>query len=276
MSQQISPAGKDAGAELVMRAFGALKDHEQCAELQRRIWGESNAVVAHMTVAIQRHGGVAIGAFDRRAGQLVGFVLSFLAPTAIPGAAHGLSHHSHMAGVAPEWQNRGIGTALKLAQREAVAAQGVNLITWTYDPLEARNARMNLHKLGARCRTYYRDYYGEMRDALNAGVASDRFEVEWWLDAPAPAPAPPPSPAASISPSVSATAVTASPASSARRAARIEINIPRDFQAMKRKDINLARAWRMKTRLQFEEAFSKGFAATDFVVSADRACYILS
>ncbi len=169
---------------------------------------------------------------------MMGFVLSFLAPTSLPGAARGLSHHSHMAGVAPEWQNRGLGTALKLAQREAVLAQGLNLITWTYDPLEARNATLNIHKLGAICRTYHREYYGEMRDTLNAGVASDRFEVEWWLDKPS--------------------------TFNSQPATRLEIDIPRDFQSMKRADINLARAWRMRTRLQFEDAFAQGYRGLRF------------
>lgn len=290
MTRSILPstAGRAAApaADITLRPFDGIKDHDQCVELQGRIWGAPNAVASSMTLAVQRHGGVAIGAFDRQ-GRLLGFVFSFLAPARFPGARRGLSHHSHMAGVAPEWQNRGLGTALKLAQREAVLAQGLNLITWTYDPLEARNARMNIHKLGAICRTYCREYYGEMRDTLNAGVASDRFEVEWWLEPPEESSPPERSldaDAATPGQEVIAAAPRAAAAASAvstrlrdaRPAGRLEINIPADFQAMKRKDINLARAWRMRTRLQFEDAFSKGFVVTDFAILADRTCYILT
>lgn len=253
-------------ATIDIRPFATAADHAQCDALQRQVWGDTNTVSPPMTIAMQRHGGIALGAFDRRSGRMVGFVLSFLAPSALPGAANGLSHHSHMAAVAPEWQNRGIGLSLKLAQRQAVLAQGVNLITWTYDPLEARNARLNIHKLGAICRVYHRDYYGEMRDGLNAGIATDRFEVEWWLDDALPAAAGPAIPAAprALPPDL-------------RRppAGRIEIDIPPDFQSLKRSDLNHAKAWRMRTRLQFEDAFSRGFVAVDFSATPSRACYIL-
>ncbi len=92
-----------------------------------------------------------------------------------------LKHCSHQLGVLPEWQSRGVGYALKVAQREAVLNQGVRLITWTYDPLESKNARLNIAKLGAVCNTYIRDYYGELRDDLNRGLATDRFQVDWWI-----------------------------------------------------------------------------------------------
>ena len=84
-------------------------------------------------------------------------------------------------GVLPEWQSRGVGYALKVAQREAVLNQGVRLITWTYDPLESKNARLNIAKLGAVCNTYIRNYYGELRDDINLGLATDRFQVDWWI-----------------------------------------------------------------------------------------------
>jgi predicted GNAT superfamily acetyltransferase len=203
-----------------------------------------------MTVAVQRHGGVVLGAFVPRTQDLIGFVLSFLAPTTRPGAQRGLSHYSHMAAVPEEWRGRGVATALKLAQREAVLAQGLNLITWTYDPLETRNAALNIRKLHCICHTYARDVYGEMRDNLNAGVPSDRFEVEWWLDDQGPAFAP--------------------------DSPRAEIEIPVDFQALKRRDLNLAKAWRARTRMQFEQAFQQGYAITDFGVGGNRAYYTLT
>ncbi len=251
-------------AAIDIRPFASVADHAQCDALQRRVWGDTNTVSPPMAIAIQRHGGIALGAFDRRSGRMVGFALSFLAPSALPGAANGLSHHSHMTGVAPEWQNRGIGLALKLAQREAVLAQGINLITWTYDPLEARNAALNIHKLGAICRVYHRNYYGDMDDKLNAGLPTDRFEVEWWLDGAPPGPINPAAPPRALPPDL-------------RRppAHRLEIDIPPDFQSLKRGDLNHAKAWRMRTRLQFEDAFSRGYVVVDFIATPSRACYIL-
>ena len=78
----------------------------------------------------------------------------------------------------------GVGYALKVAQREAVLKQGLRLITWTYDPLESKNARLNIAKLGAVCNTYICNYYGELRDNINLGLATDRFQVDWWIATP--------------------------------------------------------------------------------------------
>jgi predicted GNAT superfamily acetyltransferase len=181
---------------------------------------------------------------------MIGFVLSFVAPVPFAEARRGLSHYSHMAAVSELWRGRGVGTELKQAQRDAVIAQGYNLITWTYDPLEARNAALNVRKLGCLCRTYARNVYGDMRDNLNAGVATDRFEVEWWLDDRRPQLAP--------------------------DSPRMEIEVPVDFQSMKRHDVNLAKAWRMRTRMQFEQAFKDGYAVTEFAVGGNRAYYMLT
>lgn len=243
--QQLSPR-----SDYIIRPFDSIRDHEQCQNLQNEVWGAPYAVPVNMTVAVERHGGVAFGAFDRRTDAMIGFVLSFVAPTDIPEARHGLSHYSHMAAVADAWRGHGIGTELKLAQRDAVLTQGINLITWTYDPLEARNAALNIRKLHCICRIYWRNMYGEMSDNLNAGLPTDRFEVEWWLDAQGPVIAP--------------------------DSPRIEVEVPLDFQTMKRRDINMAKAWRTRTRLQFEQAFKDGYAVTDFGQGGNRAYYTLT
>lgn len=240
-----------AGAtDYVIRPFETIQDHEACQALQGQVWGEPFAVPVNMTVAVQLHGGVVLGAYEARTRQMIGFVLSFVAPVSIPEARKGLSHYSHMAAVAEAWRGHGVGAALKLAQREAVLAQGINLMTWTYDPLEARNAALNIRKLGCICRLYERNVYGDMADNLNAGIATDRFEVEWWLGDPRPQFAP--------------------------NSPRLEIETPVDFQAIKKHDLNLAKAWRMRTRLQFEQAFQQGYAVTGFEVTGNRACYALT
>ncbi|MCX7939944.1 MAG: hypothetical protein N2545_10990, partial [Thermoflexales bacterium] len=217
-------------------------DYVQCVALQQAVWSGDLAVPAQMMLALTRHGGVALGAFTPE-GRMIGFVLSFLG-----WSAQGvLCHHSHMAAVAEGWRDRGVGTALKRAQREAVLAQGVCLITWTYDPLEARNAHLNIAKLGCICRTYIRNAYGEMPDALNAGLPSDRFEVEWWLEE-RPVFQPP---------------------------TRM-IAIPRDFQALKRADLSAALAWRLQTREQFERAFAEGYVVVGFETRDDLGVYHLA
>jgi len=237
-------------SKYVIRHFESIRDHEQCQNLQNDVWGAAFAVPVNMTVAVQHHGGVAIGAFEQQTDSMVGFVVSFVAPTDITEARNGLSHHSHMAAVTDKWRGHGVGTELKLAQRDAVLAQGINLITWTYDPLESRNAALNIRKLGCICRTYTRNMYGEMSDNLNAGLATDRFEVEWWLDEQRP--------------------------QLALDSPRIEIEVPVDFQTIKRQDINMAKAWRMRTRMQFEQAFKNGYAVTSFGQSGNRAYYELT
>jgi len=90
-------------------------------------------------------------------------------------------HYSHITGVRRDYQSRGVGYALKLGQREYVLRRGLNLVKWTFDPLQARNAFFNIAKLGGVCRTYIRNMYGILGDALNRGRLTDRFEIEWWV-----------------------------------------------------------------------------------------------
>ena len=132
--------------------------------LQSEVWNlpDVEIVPLHVLVTAAKNGGLLLGAFD--GDRLAGFVFGF------PGlTADGrLKHCSHMAGVHPDYRDQNLGYRLKLAQREVVLSQGIDLITWTFDPLEARNAWLNFHKLGAVCNTYLRNVYGDMRDGLNA------------------------------------------------------------------------------------------------------------
>ena len=152
-------------------------EYRAVESLQADVWNlpDVEVVPLHMLVTAARNGGLLLGAFD--GDRLAGFVFGF------PGlTADGrLKHCSHMAGVHPDYRDQNLGYRLKLAQRAAVLSQGIDLITWTFDPLEARNAWLNFHKLGAICNTYLRNVYGEMRDGLNAGLPSDRLQVDWWI-----------------------------------------------------------------------------------------------
>jgi len=145
-------------------------------DLQELVWGgDYRAVVpAHMLYIVATSGGIVLGAYVD--GQLAGFVLGLLAQR--DGR---LYHASHMLGIHPDHQGGGIGAALKWQQRERALAQGLDLMTWTFDPLEARNAHFNLHKLGVISRTYLENVYGDMADRLNQGLPSDRLYVEWSL-----------------------------------------------------------------------------------------------
>ncbi|MCS6906439.1 MAG: GNAT family N-acetyltransferase, partial [Anaerolineales bacterium] len=156
-------------------------------ELQRLIWpgSETEVVPSHLLISSVKHGGICIGAYapgdnDSNRDHLVGFVFGMPAIYHTPDGPR-LMHYSHMLGVHPNYRNEGLGFLLKRAQWQMVRRQGVDRIAWTYDPLLSRNAHLNIAKLGAVCNTYHFDYYGTLRDSLNAGVPSDRFEVDWWV-----------------------------------------------------------------------------------------------
>jgi len=244
-----------------IRHFETSDDHLACVALQERVWAGDIPVPTNMTITIQRHGGVTLGAFDE-ANRMIGFVLGILAPAHQRGALRGLSHHSHIAAVAPEHQGMGIGEALKRAQAEWCKAQGLNLMTWTVDPLEAKNARLNFGKLGCVCRTFIRNCYGDMQDNLNAGLPSDRFEVEWWLDRKVEG-----------GEWRGASDTLRIPIGNWQLAKQIEI--PCNFQGLKKSDFEAARRWRFEAREQFESAFAQGYIVTSFTLDADKAFYTL-
>jgi predicted GNAT superfamily acetyltransferase len=245
-----------------VRSFDSVDDHRQCELVQESVWVGDAAVPTNMTITIQHHGGLALGAFEPD-GRMIGFVISMLAPAQQRGARNGLCHHSHIAAVLPALQGKQVGEALKRAQAAALHARGFNLITWTYDPLEARNARLNIAKLGAICRIFVPNCYGDMRDAMNAGLPSDRFEVEWWLDK------------AAIS--SCETQMADGQLTIDTRLSTQVVEIPADFQALKRNNFDEARRVRTETRFAFERAFADGLAVTGFTAeSSGRAYYTLT
>ncbi len=170
--------------EITIRPLQSTREFRACEGLQQRVWQVEpiETVPSDLLITAQRHGGLVLGAFADE--ELVGLLFGFpgrVAPDNPAAAGPTWQHCSHLLAVLPEWQGRGIGYRLKLAQREWALGQGYDLVTWTYDPLQAANAVLNLGKLGAVCRCYLPDAYGPMADALNAGMPSDRFEVAWWV-----------------------------------------------------------------------------------------------
>lgn len=226
-----------------IRPFERVAEHYECEALQEAVWG-GGVVAANMTITLSRHGGVAIGAFDAQTRKMIGCAVGMLSPTHHAGTKNGLSHHSHIAAVLPAHQGQGIGEALKRAQADWCREHGLNLMTWTVDPLEARNARLNIGKLGCICRTYLVNCYGMMNDELNAGIASDRFEVEWWLDRDAQR--------------------EGLPGSAGWNDDTRCIDIPTDYQTLKRTDHPRAIEIRAATRERFLQAFAEGYVVTGF------------
>jgi predicted GNAT superfamily acetyltransferase len=262
-------------SDFEIRPLKTLDEFHAAEELQRAAWGSADIDIAplHVMLTIAKNGGVVLGAFA--SDQLIGFVYGFLG--ASDQAATKLKHTSHQMGVLPEWQSRGVGYALKIAQREVVRQQGLHLITWTYDPLESKNAHLNIAKLGAVCNTYIRNYYGELRDDINLGLATDRFQVDWWIASPH-VEAYLARTRTSLSSYLDAGVtilnsvtwndhylpVCADPIEP-QRPDRFLVEFPADFQAIKRTDNALALVWHAHLRLLCETAFASGFTVIDYV-----------
>jgi predicted GNAT superfamily acetyltransferase len=236
-----------------------VRTHDEfaaCEAMSRDIWGaaERNVVPRELLLTMQHNGGLVHGAF-LPTGRLVGFCFAFL------GMRDGqLRLCSHQLGVLTEFRGTGIGIALKQAQRYDALRLGYELVTWTFDPLEARNAYINLHRLGCIARLYDRDHYGVMEDELNKGLPSDRLEAEWWLHRAKPLTAG--DPQVMLRVGADGEPVREKLELSARTPALI--SVPSDFQAVKRASPALAVRWRMESRAAFEAALATGLIAVDF------------
>ena len=285
-------------SQITLRILETSEEMVAVENLQRLIWpgSEVDIVPAHLLLAVVHNGGLVIGAYSSEIStyelhessadlSLVGFVFGF------PGLYHvqdgqRLKHCSHMLGVHPVQRDKGIGFSLKRAQWQMVRRQGLEQITWTFDPLLSRNAHLNISRLGAVCSTYLREVYGEMRDGINAGLPSDRFQVDWWVNTQrvnrrlsrqarnsldlahyfAGG-------AELINPSVIDEAGYPHPATGNWEPQRVNgkypplllVEIPSDFTALKANKPSLALEWRMHSRDLFETLFATGYLVTDFV-----------
>ena len=168
---------RDKGLHVRIRELTRIQDCRRLPDVQLRVWGHSerDLTPTHQYRISAGMGGILLGAFIK--GELAGFVYSF--PAIFNGE---LVQHSHHLGVLPQFQGYGIGKALKWAQRDWALKRGYNRITWTFDPLQARNAHLNFHALGGVCRTYLPDFYGR-GSALNLGpkIPTDRLLMEWLI-----------------------------------------------------------------------------------------------
>jgi predicted GNAT superfamily acetyltransferase len=164
------------GSSTVIRNCHGLDELSACVSLQKEVWNFTDAelVPLRMFVVAEKIGGQVIGAFDN--GKLVAFALS------LPGSRAGHCYlHSQMLAVGSEYRNAGLGRQIKLFQRKDALARGFELMEWTFDPLEIKNAYLNLERLGAVARRYHVNQYGLTSSPLQGGLPSDRLVAEWWL-----------------------------------------------------------------------------------------------
>lgn len=229
------------GEDVTVRPLSSLEDVRAAAALFDRIWEERRVMGAPLLRAMAAHGGQVLGAFDGEelVGALVGLV--GLAEDGRPVV------HSHITGVAPEAQHRGVGFLLKRAQRNWCLARGIDVATWTMDPMVARNARFNLHKLGAVGEAFHRDYYGPMEDAFNRGERSDRLEIRWELRSDRVE-----------------KAMAGAPIEPAAQGAEL-VRVPEDYHALRERDPDGARRWRDRVADALESLFAGGYRATGFL-----------
>ena len=165
-----------AAAGVALRPLISVGDADAILEVMIATWGNHQLLPREMIVALGESGNAPTGAFDGD-DLLVGYVLGWAGVE-----EEGLHVHSHMLAALPDRRHRGVGFALKLAQRARALDQGIHLVRWTFDPMVARNAWVNLGKLGAVADRFRRDFYGRMTDTLNEGERSDRLVVRWDLD----------------------------------------------------------------------------------------------
>lgn len=274
----------------VIKILESPEDMNAVEELQRAVWpgSETDVVPAHMLITAIHNGGLVAGAYQDE--QLIGFVFGFPGIEFTPDGPRP-KHCSHMMGIHPNHRDSGIGFALKRAQWQMVRHQGLDHITWTYDPLLSRNAYLNITKLGAVCTTYRRSEYGDMRDGLNAGLPSDRFQLDWWintrrverrlskrprrplkLDHFSKADLEP-----LYTPLLQAGGWLRPPEHFSPLTGKLALmEIPSDFGALKDADFALARDWRFFSREVFETAFADGYIVTDFIFENQRSFYVLA
>lgn len=260
------------------RVLHDMADFERVVDLEIGVWGLAprDAVPASVMHAMSLNGGLVVGAYDGAA--FIGMALAF----PVRRARHWLLW-SHMAGVHPDYQGRGIGFGLKQFQRTWALEQGYDTIGWTYDPLQRGNANFNLHLLGAASHTYHVDFYGEMTDAINAGLPSDRLEIEWKLrDRRVQTLASGQTePALNALPPLEATILMSGddkcPIVLPRQLSPPHyVEIPYSLVQLKQRSPALALQWRLALREVLVSAFADHLSVTNFLMYQNRCWYVLS
>lgn len=234
--------GNDPSVEI--RILDDHAEFQATLEVQRKVWvfSETDCVPPRLSIVAQEIGGLVIGAFA--GDQMIGYSLTF------PGVKSGGRPfwHSHMTGVLPEYQGRGIGRRLKLRQREEAVRAGIDLVEWTFDPLEIRNAHFNIERLGVIIRRFLPNQYGITSSKLHGGLPTDRLVAEWNV----------------VSEHVEQV-IEGDP----RPPVDIQqtIEVPAEIAQLREKDPKAARQIQTRVRQQFQESFGKGLTVVGYTVT---------
>jgi predicted GNAT superfamily acetyltransferase len=236
-----------AGSEAVIeiRQLFQLAEFEEVLRLQQAIWGFADIELLPLRFL------VVVSKVDGN--MMVGFC--FAIPGIKPGGRPYL--HSHMLGVLPAYSNSGIGRSLKLKQRDDALARGIELIEWTFDPLELKNAFFNVERLGAIVRRYYENQYGVTFSPLHGGLPTDRCYAEWWIDTPR------------------VRAILAGKMTPIAGQFERQINYPLDIARIRSEDPKRARQIQKENGDKFLRAFEQGLAVTRFKRAETAGIYLL-
>jgi len=255
-------------SSITIRPLNRGEDLRDVEALQKDVWGcaDLDVVPSTMLVASREVGGVLIGACDGT--KLAGFVYGF------PGYEDGrATHHSHMLAVNPAYRNHDLGHKLKLAQRESVLAQGINLITWTFDPLQSLNAHFNFAKLGVIADSYKINFYGEATSSFLHQIGTDRLWVTWLLDSERVrerlhSEKQRSKFACEDVPALIQVGTDDAPETNSSHQIRdhrvLSIEIPGDINSLQRQNPALAIEWRLATREAFTDAMALGYRVEEF------------
>jgi len=272
---------------VIIRPLTTIEECRQVATLEKEVWGYTDAedvVPPPVLIVSAKRGGVLLGAFDE-AGVMKGFVYS------IPALKDGkLTQWSHMLGVTRDARDAGLGLRLKLAQRERSLELGVDLIEWTYDPLQALNAHLNFTKLGVVVEEYEENIYGESSSPLHSASPTDRFVAEWRLNEPHVVRRIEAKGAPLVRDVSVASAPLVNPSRQAGRwlapgpvdlsfdARRLLVEIPVGVAELQLEDPALALEWRLATRAIFQHYFARRYRVVDFFLSrqSGRGHYLLA
>ncbi len=259
--------------DATIRSLTSQADYMACVDLQYETWGKDfvDCVPPAVLQISAKVGGVAAGAFEA-SGKMLGFVFG------LAGWKDGeRCHWSHMLAVRQEARDRGIGMALKTFQRQKLLDRDIDAMYWTYDPLVARNAHLNLQKLGAQVVEYVRDMYGaDEASTTDSIIGSDRFVVRWDLNADAGAGST--SPMTRERATVDAPLIVAQDEAMGNQPATIDwpgehpvvrVEIPNDIQALKLVMPDVARRWRVTTRRVFTTYLGLGYGVAGFYTAAE-------
>jgi predicted GNAT superfamily acetyltransferase len=266
-----------------IRKLSTPEEYLEAERVQRNVWHfpDREIVPLNELVVLQKHGGHVFSAFE--GDTMIAFCFG------CPGYKDGkVYHYSRMLGVMPGNQDSGIGYTMKLKQREYVLKQGLDLVVWTFDPLQSRNAYLNIEKLGCVIREYSENLYPESGSKFNKGLESDRFTPEWWIAS------------RRVKDRLAgkrskhdleryATAVETKvneggwrepvAVRTKLREKRVGIEIPEDIDALKKKDLQLAQLWRFRSREAFQSYLKRGYVVMGFASKSElgqrRSFYLL-